>query len=77
MNRFGMKTVREKGEVSPTIEQALAVDGPALIDFAVEQEENVYPMVAPGAPVHDMIRRPVGVEIPPVFPPASGQAGQE
>jgi acetolactate synthase-1/2/3 large subunit len=51
-------TVRDKGDVVPAIEQALAVDGPALIDFVVEQEENVYPMVAPGAPVHDMIRRP-------------------
>jgi acetolactate synthase-1/2/3 large subunit len=52
-------TVRDKGQVAPVIEQALAIDGPALIDFVVEQEENVYPMVAPGAPVHDMIRRPL------------------
>jgi hypothetical protein len=29
-----------------------------LIDFVVEQEENVYPMIAPGAAVNDMIRRP-------------------
>ncbi len=53
-------TVREKGDVVPTIEQAMALDGPALIDFVVEQEENVYPMVAPGAGVDDMIRRPQG-----------------
>jgi len=53
-------TVREKGEVVPTIEQARAVDGPALINFVVEQEENVYPMVAPGGGVNDMIRRPQG-----------------
>ncbi len=52
-------TVREKGEVVPVIERALATDGPVLIDFVVEQEENVYPMVAPGASVSDMIRRPV------------------
>ncbi|MFZ5915390.1 MAG: biosynthetic-type acetolactate synthase large subunit [Chloroflexota bacterium] len=51
-------TVREKDAVVPAIEQALSIDGPALIDFRVEQEENVYPMVAPGAPVHDMLRRP-------------------
>ena len=70
-------TVREKGEVVPVIERALAIDGPVLIDFVVEQEENVYPMVAPGAPVHDMIRRPVVAQIPPAFPPVSGQAGQE
>ena len=53
-------TVREKGDVVPTIEQAMAVDGPALMNFVVEQEENVYPMVAPGAGVNDMIRRPQG-----------------
>ncbi len=53
-------TVREKEDVVPTIEQAMAVDGPALINFVVEQEENVYPMVAPGAGVDDMIRRPQG-----------------
>jgi acetolactate synthase-1/2/3 large subunit len=53
-------TVREKGDVVPTIEQAMAIDGPTLINFVVEQEENVYPMVAPGAGVNDMIRRPQG-----------------
>jgi acetolactate synthase-1/2/3 large subunit len=51
-------TVREKGGVAPAIEQALATAGPTLLNFIVEQEENVYPMVAPGAPVHTMIRRP-------------------
>ena len=51
-------TAREKGDVVSTIEQAMAIDGPALINFVVEQEENVYPMVAPGAGVNDMIRRP-------------------
>jgi acetolactate synthase-1/2/3 large subunit len=54
--------VQEKGKVVPAIEQALAFDGPVLIDFKVEQEENVYPMVAPGAPVNEMIRRPVAKE---------------
>jgi acetolactate synthase-1/2/3 large subunit len=54
-------TVREKGNVVPTIEQAMSIDGPALIDFVIEQEENVYPMVTPGAGVNDMIRRPQGV----------------
>jgi len=55
-------TVREKSEVVPAISQAMATDGPMLIDFLIEQEENVYPMVAPGSPVHRMIRRPVGAE---------------
>jgi acetolactate synthase-1/2/3 large subunit len=54
-------TVREKGDVVPAIERARSIEGPVLIDFVVEQEENVYPMVAPGAGVRDMIRRPQGV----------------
>jgi acetolactate synthase I/II/III large subunit len=29
-----------------------------LIDFKVEQEDTVYPMVAAGSALHDMIRRP-------------------
>jgi len=30
----------------------------ALIDFKVEQEDSVYPMVPAGADLHKMIRRP-------------------
>lgn len=51
-------TVREKSEVEPAIARAVHSDGPFLIDFRIVQEENVYPMVAPGAPIHTMIRRP-------------------
>ena len=51
-------TVREKSQVVPAIAQAMATNGPVLLDFRIEQEENVYPMVSPGGPVHDMIRRP-------------------
>ncbi len=51
-------TVRDKNEVVSAINEANSIEGPVLLDFVVEQEENVYPMVAPGAPVHDMIRRP-------------------
>lgn len=51
-------TVREKGEVLSALGQALSTDEPFLMDFRIEQEENVYPMVAPGAPISDMIRRP-------------------
>jgi acetolactate synthase-1/2/3 large subunit len=29
-----------------------------VIDFRVEQEDTVYPMVSPGAALNDMIRRP-------------------
>jgi acetolactate synthase-1/2/3 large subunit len=51
-------TVTEKNQVIPAIEQAMGIGGPALIDFRIVQEANVYPMVAPGAAIHEMIRRP-------------------
>jgi len=51
-------TVKEKGQVTPTIQQALEIQGPVVIDFHVEREECVYPMVAPGGSISDIIRRP-------------------
>ena len=36
-----------------------AYSGPRSAYFVVEQEVNVYPMVAPGKALHDMMRRPV------------------
>jgi acetolactate synthase-1/2/3 large subunit len=52
--------VTEPHEVTAAIEQAIAHPGPALIDFRIAQEENVYPMVGPGAGLEQMIRRPNG-----------------
>jgi acetolactate synthase-1/2/3 large subunit len=40
------------------IRHARASAGPVLIDFHVQQEDAVYPMVAPGAGLHEMIRAP-------------------
>jgi acetolactate synthase I/II/III large subunit len=42
-------------EVGPAIRRALEHPGPYLIDFRVESEENVFPMVPPGAALSDMI----------------------
>jgi acetolactate synthase-1/2/3 large subunit len=50
--------VKYKEEVVPAIEQAMADPGPFLIDFLVEPEENVYPMVAPGADLSEIIEEP-------------------
>ncbi len=50
--------VRHPSEVVPALEQAHATEGPFLIDFQVKEEVNVYPMVAPGAAVDELIRRP-------------------
>jgi acetolactate synthase-1/2/3 large subunit len=34
-------------------------DGPYLIDFLVEPEESVYPMVPPGAALAELIEGPL------------------
>ena len=51
-------TVTERSQVVPTVRAARQHDGPMLINFHVEQEDTVYPMVAAGAALHEMIRRP-------------------
>ena len=50
--------VTKPEEVVPAFEKAHATPGPFLIDFRVKEEVNVYPMVAPGAAVDQLIRRP-------------------
>ena len=50
--------VTERSQVVPAVHSAREHDGPVLIDFQVEQEDSVYPMVAAGAALHEMIRRP-------------------
>ena len=50
--------VTRPDEVGPALEKAIATPGPFLIDFRVKEEVNVYPMVAPGAAVDQLIRRP-------------------
>ncbi len=47
--------VRTDAEIRPAIEKARSIKGPVLIDFVVEPEANVYPMVAPGAANSQMI----------------------
>jgi len=51
-------TVTERSQVVPAVQAARQHDGPVLINFRVEQEDTVYPMVAAGASLHEMIRRP-------------------
>jgi len=59
-NSFGIRgeTVTARKDVVPTIEAARKSEQTVLIDFRVEQEDSVYPMVAAGAALNDMIRRP-------------------
>jgi acetolactate synthase-1/2/3 large subunit len=59
-NAFGIRgeRVTARGDVSSTIRAARACKESVLIDFRVEQEDSVYPMVPAGASLHEMIRRP-------------------
>ena len=51
-------TVRARGEVLPAVKAARERKGPFLINFLVEKEDSVYPMIAAGSALHEMIRRP-------------------
>ncbi len=47
--------VIKKEEVRPAIDRALATENTVFIDFRVEPEENVYPMVPAGEAINRMI----------------------
>jgi acetolactate synthase-1/2/3 large subunit len=57
---YGLRgmVVTRRSEVVPAVEAARAHRGTVVIDFRVEQEDSVYPMVPAGADLHQMIRRP-------------------
>lgn len=54
----GIRVTRREDVVS-AIRQAREIPGTVLIDFHVEKEDSVYPMVPSGAAIDKMIRRPV------------------
>jgi len=51
--------VAKRADVTPTVTKARTSGKPFLINFQVEKEDGVYPMIAPGAALHEMVRRPV------------------
>ena len=59
-NAFGIRgeRVTARADVVPTIRSARESKEPVLLDFRVEQEDSVYPMVPAGGALHEMIRRP-------------------
>ena len=58
---YGLKGLRAstREEAREAIAAARAHPGPCLIDFRVEQEDSVFPMVPAGAALDAMIRRPM------------------
>jgi acetolactate synthase-1/2/3 large subunit len=53
------RRVTKREEVDEAIEWARKTQGPVVLEFRVEQEDAVYPMVPAGAALDEMIRRPV------------------
>jgi acetolactate synthase-1/2/3 large subunit len=47
-------TCNRKEDVSKTVAEMLKHDGPILVDFFVEPNEHVYPMVPAGKGLHEM-----------------------
>ncbi len=50
----GLRATRPE-EVEPVLKEGLSLDKPTLMDFLVEKEEMVYPMVPAGAPITEML----------------------
>ncbi|MEX1104468.1 MAG: thiamine pyrophosphate-dependent enzyme, partial [Dehalococcoidia bacterium] len=57
---YGIKAIRAetKSDVLPAIKEAREHKGPVLIDFQIDQEENVWPMVPAGASLAETIEAP-------------------
>lgn len=51
------KRITTPAEVVPALEEAIASGKPYVLDFVIEREENVLPMVAPGQPIYNMVGR--------------------
>ncbi|MHC4508772.1 MAG: hypothetical protein ACYTAO_07405 [Planctomycetota bacterium] len=47
-------TVDKKADVPGAIKQMLKKKGPCVVDFRVEREENVWPMVPAGKSINEM-----------------------
>lgn len=47
--------VTSKAELRPALDEAIRSSLPVLLDFVIEREENVFPMVPPGASLDQMI----------------------
>jgi acetolactate synthase-1/2/3 large subunit len=62
---FGIPAMRvtSREQMEESVAFARSVKGPVLIEYVIEKEEIVYPMVPAGADLHNMIRRPKPGEV--------------
>jgi len=56
-NAYGIEGIKVESpeDVMPALRAALDCDGPFVMDFRIEREENVFPMVPAGAAINEMI----------------------
>ena len=47
--------VEKREELDDVLKEALAVNKPVIIDYRIDSDKKVFPMVAPGAPIHQII----------------------
>ena len=57
------RRITKREQVMEAVAYAQRTPGPVLLEFVVEQEEAVFPMVPTGADLDDMIRRPTRREV--------------
>jgi acetolactate synthase-1/2/3 large subunit len=55
MGAVGLR-VTEKGEVAPALRKAIALKRPVVVECITKPDENVYPMVPPGASLTEMVQ---------------------
>ena len=57
------RKVTHPDEIKDAIDFARKVqEGPVILEFVVQREDMVYPMVSPGQALHKMVQRPYGTE---------------
>ena len=68
---YGIMGIRvtDKTQVTAAIQDAMAHDGPVIVDFVVDPEENVYPMIPPGESVKELIEEPEDLGVTPQIKP--------
>ncbi len=57
---YGIPAMRvtSRDQIEESVAFARGINGPTLIEYVIEKEEIVYPMVPAGADLHAMLRRP-------------------
>ncbi len=55
--------ITQREQIEESVSFARGIRGPVLLEYVVEKEEIVYPMVPAGGDLHDMLRRPKATEV--------------